>query len=226
MDPLMGMAIATGIGGLIQGGLGLFQQKKGEEARQEAMANQPQFQTPAAINELTAMYGDYLSEVQGREEMPGQAQIESNIRESTAGGISSIRETARSSTEALGATTDVIGQEIESIQQLNVQAAQQKARQELQAMQMYGGALQQQAQYEQQEFMYNEYMPWQTRLNEAQAQVQGGWQNISAGVSGMAQGAGMYAANQLGGSNGDVNTGQSNADWMNNTNIWAGGNFA
>jgi hypothetical protein len=200
MDPVTAMAIAQGVVGLGKSIFGGIQKNRAKRERDRLLADQPQFDTPQSIQDLSALYGQYLSDVQRREGIPGQQQIEANIRESAATGIQKVRETARSSTEALGATTDIIGRELEGIQQLEIEAARQKARQELNAMQMYGQALGGQAQYEQQEFMYNEYMPWQTQVAQAQAEYAGGQQTMVSGLSDVVSGATQFGVNQAYGS--------------------------
>jgi hypothetical protein len=205
MDPLTIMAIAQGAVGLGKTIYGMSQRRRAEQERERLLSQQPEFETPQSIEDLSSLYGQYLQDVRTREGLPGQAQIESNIRQSTSRGIEDIRDTARSSTEALGATTDVIGKEIESLQQLEIEAARQQARQELQATQMYGQSLGQQAQYEQQEFMYNEYMPWKTDVAQAQAEYAGGQRTMQSGLSDLVSGATQFGMSEFAGGENQVN---------------------
>ena len=183
------MAIAQGVAGLGKTVMGGIQQSKGQRQVDDLMASQPQFDTPESTQQMVDLYGQYLSEVQRREGMPGQERMEANIKESAQSGISNIRETARSSTQALGATTDILSKQMDSIEELEIEGARRQARQELQATQMYGNALGNQAQYEQQAFQYNEFMPWQTELAQANALRQGGQSNLTSGLSDMLSGA-------------------------------------
>jgi hypothetical protein len=202
------MGIAQGVVGLGKTIFGASQRNRAERERDRLLEQQPEFETPQSVEELSSLYGQHLENVRRRDGLPGQAQIESNLRESTATGIQNVRETARTSAEALGATTDIVGKEIESLQQLEIEAARQKAKQELNAMQMYGQALGQEAQYEQQEFMYNEYMPWKTRVAQAQAEYAGGQQTMQSGISDLVSGATQFGISEFTGGGNQVN--QSN----------------
>jgi len=204
MDPITAMAIAQGVAGLTKAGLGYINKRQAEQEREELLAAQPQMETPLAISEMSDLYQRYLSEVQGQQGMPGQEMMEQNLRESVAGGIRGVRETARTSGEALAATTDLVGREIEGIQQLEIEGARQQAQRELQATQLAGRGLQIEGQFQQQAFMMNEYAPWQTRLAQAQAEFAGGQQTLQSGLGDLFSAATTYGINQAGGaSSGD-----------------------
>lgn len=212
MGLLAGMAIAGGaqlLTGAAQSIIGGINKRKGREEVERLMANQPQFETPESVGELSELYGDYLRDIESRETLPGQAGMESQLRESTARGVRDVRETARSSTEALGATTDIASREIESLQQFEIEAARQQARQELQATQMYGQALSQEAQYEAQAWKYNEWMPWRTKVASAQGRGIGGQQTLQAGIGNMVSGATQFGTSALMGGLKNVGGGDS-----------------
>ncbi len=197
----MMMALAQGATGLFKTISGASRRSRARDRREQLMADMPEFETPQSIEQLTSLYGDYLSQVERQEGLPGQEQMEANIRESTAQGIQDIRETARTSTQALGATTDVIDREIESIQQLEIEGARQQARRELQARELYGQALGNQAQYEEQAWRYNEFMPWRTELAQAQANVRGGQRTFESGLGDLVSAGTQYLVSNAEGSN-------------------------
>ena len=184
MDPI---TIAMLGAGILTGGaktwIGASRKKEARERREELLADQPQYETPVSLEQMTSLYGNYLARVERTRGFPGQRQMEQDLSEQTSSRIRDIRETARSSTEALGATTDLISREIEMLQQLDIQGAKYAAEQQLQARQMYGQALGQQAQYEDRAWQYNEWMPWRTELAQAQAQYRGGQRTMESGLS-------------------------------------------
>jgi len=212
---------ASGLGKTIYGGI---QKYRAKQERERLLDQQPQYETPQSIDELTSLYGQQLSDVRRTEKMPGEDQMRSNLKQSTQRGISDIRQTARSSAEALGATTDVIGKEIEGLKQLDIQSAQQQARREIQATQMYGQSLKQQAQYEDKEWRYNEWMPWKTELAQAQANFAGGQKTMQSGISDLTSGVTMGAM-QMAGGNGDDTTNDPPPNYVDSEPYFMRGNY-
>lgn len=225
MDPITASMIMLGIGGakaltgLGKGTIGFIQKARGKRQREKLLNKlesgemsppEYQYETPVSMEELSGLYQNYLAEQQGKEKMPGQDLIAQNIQQMAAGQIQNLRESARTSTQALGGTVDLSSQMIENLQQLEIQGATQAAQRELQATQMYGSALGQMGQMEAQgmerEWQRNEYAPWQleeylpwrTRIAQAQSDYAMGLKNISAGVEDLTTGLGYGAAGYFG----------------------------
>lgn len=186
-DPLTTMMLAAGIGKTLAGGFKAWQgaktRRNAKREREQLLEDQPQYETPSSIEDLSALYGDYLAQARRTEGFPGQEQMEQRLQEQTSSRVRDVTQRARNSTQALGATTDLLSREMDALEQLEIQGAKYAAERELQGTQMYGQALGQQAQYEDQAWRYNEWMPWRTRLAEQQARYRGGQRTLESGWS-------------------------------------------
>jgi hypothetical protein len=244
MDPMSTLMAALGIGkaatGLFKSIFGGIQQARGKRQRENILSqfesgqlNPPEYDpsTPMAFEELSGLYENYLAEQTRREGMPGQDVMEAKLREMAESRFRGVKETARTSTQALGAYTDISSQLMENLQQLEVQGARDQAERELQAMQMYGQSLgqlgQYQAQEQQQEWYRNQFMPWKiqeyqpamTRLSQAQSDWAAGAQNLSAGIGDMVSGAAYGAGYYYMGNQGQGGGNQGQGGGLPNTNL-------
>ncbi len=205
MDPMTLAALIGGGAGLLKGIFGGAQAAKGQRQEERLLENRPEYEIPDAIQELESlpnMYADYLSEVESRTTMPGQERAEQQLRESTAQGVRQTTQRARSSTEALGAATELYGKELENLQRMELESIRQRAKLRRQAMNQYAQSQMQtgqiMGQYEDQAFRLNQIEPWRMSMSEAQRQQQAGYNTISSGLSDIASAGQLYAYGNMG----------------------------
>ncbi|MFO7880957.1 MAG: hypothetical protein R6U52_00270, partial [Kosmotogaceae bacterium] len=199
---MMVAGIGKAVGGLAKTGYGMWQAKQGKKERERLMGQIPDYETPMSLQQMSSLYGDYLAETERMgDKMPGQDLMEQSMREYAQSQVRNLRQTARTSTEALGATTDVISQTMENLQSLEIQGAKEAANRKLQATQMYGQSLGQIAPYEEREWQYEEWMPWMTRLNQAQAKYSAGMRGVQSGISNIVSGGTAFGATKFTGQN-------------------------
>lgn len=209
MDPItttmFAQGIAKGVGGLFKTGYGLWQRNQGKQRREELMGQIPDYDVPESMEQLENLYGNYLSEIERQgTRMPGQDLAEQKMREYAQSQIRNVRQTARTSTQAMGGTTDVISQTMENLQALEIQGMQEMAKRKLNAMGMYGEALGQIAPYEEREWQYEEFMPWKTKVAQAQQEYISGSRAMESGFSDIFSGgatAAMTGSGMFGGGN-------------------------
>lgn len=205
MSLMAAAAIASGVIGLGKTAYGAYQVHKGS---QMAKKERPEYNIPQEIEDLDklpALYRNYLTELESGGKLPGQDEAERQLRQSTAGGVRATTERARSSTEALGAATDLYGKELEQIQRLELESIRERARRKVQAMRDYTrtsmGTAQTQAQYSDQAFRLNEMEPYMQDMVEAQERRRAGFSMIGSGMNNMGSAAMMYSQFGGGGQN-------------------------
>jgi hypothetical protein len=218
MGPLAIAALASAGISLGKGIYGGIQASQGAQQERELERNRPDYDIPTSIenlDEVPSMYADYLAEIERRDTMPGQERMEDQIRQSAAQGIDETTKRARTSTEALGAATDIYSDELQQMQQLEIESARQRARQRVNAMQMYGQSRmnvgQLQAQYEDQQFRLNQMEPWMQNMREAQARQQAGYNMIGSAFDNAADAALMYGRGNFDGGGGNQKSSSDNS---------------
>lgn len=222
MDSLTMMMLAAGIGKVLSGGLqtgiGLSQRNKAERKRDRLLENQPQYGVPSSIEDLSSLYEDYLAQAKKTEGFPGQQKMQQQLQQQTSSRLRDVTQTARTSPQAQGGVIDLLSKEMDALEQLEIQGARYAAERQLQATQMYGQSLGQQARYEDQAWRYNEWMPWRTQLAEQQARYRGGQRTFEAGMGNLVGGASQTAMTGLqAGWFGGGDDMLSNEDYINQT---------
>ena len=169
---------------LIQTGIGLFNRKKGNDAYNRLMANQPKFETPAgvtqAVNTAAAAYQGGL---------PTYDIAEQNIAATTSRGVDVAERSAGSGQELQGTTQALFARELESLNQLNVQDIQYREA----ARRDYINALLSKGQYEAQA-QEQEFNIWQMKLNREAERAGYGQQMVMQGIGSTIGVAANYAS--------------------------------
>ena len=169
---------------LIQTGIGLFNRKKGNDAYDKIMANQPKFETPAgvtqAVNTAAAAYQGGL---------PTYDIVEQNIAATTSRGVDVAERSAGSGQELQGTTQALFARELENLNQLNVQDIQYREA----ARRDYINALLSKGQYEAQA-QEQEFNIWQMKLNRAAERAGYGQQMVMQGIGSTAGVVANYAS--------------------------------
>jgi hypothetical protein len=165
--------IVAGGTGISQIVAGLLMEQDVRELKQEHEKNRPVYEVPIAINEQI----EILRQRAGTG-LPGEELIASQIQEGTAQGVSQAREAATSAADLLGATTQLVGQQTSALTNLQIESARQRAANELNLAQGLGNL----AQYQEQEFIYNEAIPYDVRLNELMGIQQSAIDMTMAGI--------------------------------------------
>jgi len=180
MGPLAAMGISAGISGLANIGQALyggFQARRAKRGLEDLRRNRPIYETPEAATQALG-----LSRQMAYGEMPGRTYAEERLGRTTAAGVRNIGRMAPSSSAALGAVTDVFGKRMDAERELGYNAALWRA----QMMQNYQSQLGQMAQYQDQAFNLNQWIPYQQQMNELQSQRMAGQQNLWGGIQGLA----------------------------------------
>ena len=185
----MSLLLAAGIGataGLVQMGIGLNNRKKGNDAYDKLMAQQPKFEIPAgvtqAVNTAAAAYQGGL---------PTYDIAEQNIAATTSRGVDVAERSAGSGQELQGTTQALFARELENLNQLNVQDIQYREA----ARRDYINALLSKGQYEAQA-QEQEFNIWQMKLNRAAERAGYGQQMVMQGIGGAIGSVGSYLTTQ------------------------------
>jgi hypothetical protein len=170
------------IGAIIQGGVGIGEivggmliQDETSEKIKEWRKEYPEMDIPQSIIAATDLYA---REAQ-RSQVPGYDLYAQQIGQSTARGVGAAREASTSAADLLGATTSLYGQQSQSLTQLEIEGARQQA----QNRQLYGQQLNRQGMWEQQQYLTNELIPWNVRMNELQGIQQSAYDMIVGGIN-------------------------------------------
>ena len=185
----MSLLLAAGIGGtvgLVRTGIGLHNRKKGNDAYNRLMANQPKFETPAgvtqAVNTAAAAYQGGL---------PTYDIAEQNIAATTSRGVDVAERSAGSGQQLQGTTQALFARELESLNQLNVEDIQYREA----ARRDYINALLSKGQYEAQA-QEQEFNIWQMKLNREAERAGYGQQMVMQGIGGVIGSVGSYLTTQ------------------------------
>jgi len=168
----MAAGVAEGITGIMMAYGGAETIKKAQKGINEQWAAYPEYEIPSSIITSTD-----LMRRRAQQGLPGEDLIAANIQAQTAQGVSGAREVATSAADLMGATTSLYGNQTQAMRDLQIESARQKAINQ----QQYAQALNLKAQYEEQAFKYNEYIPWSIRMNELQAMKQSGMDLVTEG---------------------------------------------
>ena len=177
---------STGIGEIVGG---MIIQDETQEKIKELRKKYPEMDIPTAITMATELARqDAMSS-----RMPGQDLYEQQIQQGTAQGISASREAATSAADLLGATTSLYGQQSQAMTNLQIEAARQQAMNR----QRYGQQLNTLGQWQQQQYLMNEYYPWVSDMNRLEGIQQSSYDMIVGGINTLAQsGANMSGSGQ------------------------------
>jgi hypothetical protein len=96
-------------------------------------------------------------------ELPGMDLAKENIMGSTQAGLSAIRESGRSSSDVIGASTSLFSSEQDKMKELGVVNAQNKVANQLQLAKVLGDL----AGYQEKNFMLNDYQPYLSAMTAA-----------------------------------------------------------
>jgi len=192
MDPItLAMLGMSGLQGLFQAGTGIYNLVQANKLKKSGALNMPEYQVPEAVDKYMA-----LAQQAARGDMPGAEQERQGIAQTSAAGVTAASQLADSPVAALGALGRIQGQERASLRDLGIRTAQYRA----QAQQNLGQAYLNQAQYQDQAYQYNEFLPWQTAMNQYESYRQAGVQGLMGGADTMGstaiQGMNMYQNQQ------------------------------
>jgi len=170
----MGAGVAEGFTGIMMAWGGAEEMEKASKDIKKQWELYPSYEIPTSIVSATD-----LARQRSMQGLPGEELIASQIQQQTAQGVSASREAATSAADLLGATTNLYGQQSQAMTDMYIQSARQKAMNQ----ESYIQALNTQAQYEEQAFKYNEYIPWGIKMNELQANKQAAMDLVTEGFS-------------------------------------------
>jgi hypothetical protein len=149
--------IAEGLTGIGMAVGGYYATEQAQEAVAKHRELYPTYTIPASIEEQTQILRQ-----RAQQGLPGEDLISSQIQQQTAQGVAGAREASTSAADLLGATTQLYGAQSQNLTNLQIESARQRAQNEMALAQGLG----QRAGYEEQAFIFNEAIPWQTRMNE------------------------------------------------------------
>lgn len=186
MDPFTMMAIAQGIPALLQAGTGVAQFISGNRMRKDLV--RPEYQIPAAAK---AALGQARS-LASSQEMAGMSQAENEMNQILSLGVQSAQQTAGSSSEALGAVTNMFANRMRQQNSLAGQAAQDYMRRQADVTQQLGNM----ATYQDKQWQLNEMQPFLDAAATASAMGGAGMQNMMGGLQGLGGAIGGAYANK------------------------------
>lgn len=158
--------------------------KQGKEMN-AALGKSPTMEVPKSVDQYIN-----LSRNLARQEMPGASQMRQDIAQTNASMLSSASQ-AGSGFDTMAAVLAAGQNRMNALRQMGIAAAQYTAGQQ----QQYAQAVASRAPWEQQQFEYNQWLPWQMRKNEAQDLMNTGLQmkysGADIGAAAWTQGANM-----------------------------------
>lgn len=178
----IGAAVAAGagaIGGLANIGFGIADRLAAKRLRAQSLEKwkaKSGFQE-YGVPESVDKYIDYMGTL-SRQQMPGYNLMQQGIQQTTAAGLTGARQLAGSGPAALGALGGLMSDRQRQLRQLGIMASQYQRG----AQQDYAGAIMSRAPYEQQQFEYNQWLPWQMKMNEAMGLRGAGQQQLMSGI--------------------------------------------
>lgn len=147
----------------------------------------PTYQRPSEISQIVGL-ARHLASQRG---LPAQDLMERDLASTTSQNVRAIQDTTTGGA-ALGAVANAYNNQMRAQNNLNVQGAQYNA----QMNQGLQRALGISAQYADQEFEYNQNMPYQRKLQEFYNNKVGGMQNLFGGMMDITSAIGMQEQNQ------------------------------
>lgn len=193
--------MASNWGGIIStalaGASGLIENLWGtsmeDEARKKeaALGDAPKF----AIPDSQIAFEEGMRKRMGKN-MPGYSQMESDINSTAATSMGASARVSGSQVGAMGGANRSMASRKRQLRQLGVANLQSQDTAKLQ----YGEAVKSRGQYEQAQFEYNEWLPWQIQKNEIAAIRGSGQQRLMSGLD-QAAATGIYASSLFGNQN-------------------------
>lgn len=186
IDPFTMMAIAQGVPALLQAGTGVAQFISGNRMRKDLV--RPEYEIPEAAR---AALGQARS-LASSQEMAGMSQAENEMNQILSLGVQAAQQTAGSSSEALGAVTNMFANRMRQQNSLAGQAAQDYMRRQADVTQQLGNM----ATYQDKEWQLNEMQPFLDQAAMASAMGGAGMQNMMGGLQGLGGAIGGAYANK------------------------------
>lgn len=184
INPLVGaMSGLSGALGLAKSGYGLYQLLSNKEPER------PEYKMPSQLNQILGI-SRYMASQRG---LPGQDLMQRNLASNTAQNVRAIQETTNGGA-GLGAVNQAFGNQQQAQTRLDVAGAG-AYQQNLQGLQQSLGMI---ANAKDQEFEYNQNMPYQRKLQEYYQTRQAGAANLFGGFGDVSGAAGILAQNQQG----------------------------
>ena len=152
-----------------------FDQVKAAREKEAALGASPTMEVPKSVDDYIN-----LQRTMARQEMPGSTQMRQDINQTQAGMLSSSKQNAQG-VDAMTAMLASGQNKMRALSQMGIAAAQYKTGQ----MNQYGQAVASRAPWEQQQFEYNQWIPWQQQKNEIMGEKNMGMQMGYTGMDGM-----------------------------------------
>lgn len=127
-----------------------------------------------------------------KQDMPGIDAINQSIESSISTGRGAAARASGSQVGAMGGSNASLVNRKKQLRQLGISNDQFKSQAELE----YGGAVKSRGQYEQNQFEYNKWLPWQIAQNEIASMVGYGQQKLMSGMDN-ASAAAIYGSSLL-----------------------------
>jgi hypothetical protein len=148
-------------------------------AREAALGGPPEFQVPSSYDQYTSL----LKERAGQQ-MPGYDDMSSDIQQQAAANATGVTQLT-SGPEAVMGINSVYNNQANQLRDLGMRASQWQQEQEMR----YLGAQQGRGELEQQQFEYNQWLPWQIQKNEIASLRGAGNQMVASGMDNLGAGA-------------------------------------
>ena len=169
--------------GLAKSGYGLYQLLTNKEPER------PEYKMPSQLNQILGI-SRYMASQRG---LPGQDLMQRNLASNTAQNVRAVQETTTGGA-GLGAVNQAFGNQQQAQIGLDVAGAN-AYQQNLQGLQNSLGMV---ANAKDQEFEYNQNMPYQRALSQFYQTRQAGAANLVGGFGDVSGAAGIYSQNQQG----------------------------
>lgn len=147
--------------------------------REKALGPAPKFEIPSSYDQYTK-----LMKERSEQQMPGYDAMSTDIQEQAAANATGVSQLS-SGPEAIMNMDAVYGDQSTQLRDLGMRASEWQN----QAQMGYQQALYGRGQLEQQQFEYNEWLPWQIEKNEIASMRTAGQQMAASGTEGIASGA-------------------------------------
>jgi len=176
----------AGASGLVENLFGTSMEE--EAAKKEAkLGEAPKFEVPTS--QIAFEEG---MRKRTRQDMPGMDAINQSIESSISTGRGAAARASGSQVGAMGGSNASLISRKKQLRQLGISNDQFKS----QAQTEYGGAVKSRGQYEQNQFEYNKWLPWQIAQNEIASMVGYGQQKLMSGMDN-ASAAAIYGSSLL-----------------------------
>ena len=169
--------------GLAKSGYGLYQLLTNKEPER------PEYKMPSQLNQILGI-SRYMASQRG---LPGQDLMQRNLASNTAQNVRAVQETTTGGA-GLGAVNQAFGNQQQAQIGLDIAGAG-AYQQNLQGLQQSLGMV---ANAKDQEFEYNQNMPYQRALSQFYQTRQAGAANLFGGFGDVSGAAGIYSQNQQG----------------------------